>query len=70
MAIALYASHKCESKDSQPIRVGKTVVWIRVEDFGLNFDVSEALDKAMMNTIGSEMVLNAIEKTVCKYGRD
>ena len=67
MSVALFASHKCESSDSQPIKVGKTVVWIRVEDYGLKFDLSEALDKAMMNTIGDEMVLNTIYKKVCKH---
>lgn len=50
--IILYASHKCESEDSQPIKVGKTVIWIRVQE------VEDHNDIYLSKTIGDEVVLN------------
>jgi hypothetical protein len=62
-SIILYASHKCLTSDSQPIRVGKSVIWIRVEDVGED-TLLEALNKA--NPFPEEIVLNTINKTVMK----
>ena len=66
MAIALFASHKCESPEAQPLKVGKGVIWIRVQDFGLEVDLMEALGKAHEHIRGDEMILNTINKTVCR----
>lgn len=64
-SVVLYASHKCLTTDSQPIRVGKSIIWIRVEEFGPYADNTHALDHA--NPLPEEMVLNSVEKTVLKF---
>lgn len=58
-ALILYASHKAVHPDSQPIRTGKSVIWIRVEE--TQDDLVSALHKA--RPLYGEIVLNTIYKT-------
>jgi len=64
-AIILYASHKATDPTSQPIRVGNSVIWIRVEDVE-TLDLIDALSYA--ECLPTEIVLNTINKTVIKGG--
>lgn len=59
MALVLYASNKAITSLSQPVRVGKSVIWIRIEDYP-KYDVSEALDNA--EPFPGEIVLNSIPR--------
>jgi hypothetical protein len=59
MALVLYACNKAISSLSQPIKVGKSVIWIRVEDYP-KYDVTEALDNA--EPFPGEIVLNSIPR--------
>ena len=61
--LILYASHKITDPTSQPIRVGDTVLWIRVVE-AKSKDLMDALDEA--TPLPTEMVLNTIYKTVCQ----
>lgn len=58
-ALILYASHKAVHPDSQPIRTGKSVIWIRVEE--IQDTISNALNEA--KPLYDEIVLNTIYKT-------
>lgn len=60
MALVLYASNKATTSLSQPIKVGKSVIWIRVEDFGPKYSETEALDSA--EPFPGEIVLNSIPR--------
>jgi hypothetical protein len=58
-ALILYASHKAVHPDSQPIRTGQSVIWIRVEE--IQDTLTNALDLA--KPLYGEIVLNTIYKT-------
>lgn len=65
-AICLFASHKATHPTSQPIKVGKGVIWIRVLE-SYTEDLIDALDYADENRLPTEMVLNTVYKTVEKH---
>ena len=60
MALVLYASSKAITSIHQPLRVGKSVIWIRVQDFGPKYSIDEALNEA--EPYPGEVVLNSIER--------
>lgn len=63
--VILYASHKAMDETSQPIKAGKSVIWIRTEILN-NICLMDALDIA--NPFKGETVLNTIPLTVNKNG--
>lgn len=61
--LVLYAANRCLSNFHQPVKTGKSVIWVRVQEFE-NSTLDEALNEA--KPFPGEVVLNSIYKKVKK----